>query len=271
MPSVFSNEETTMIPWIKRIALAYCLSAGLAVAFVRPSTARAADTRTSAKSPVADAKSPPSGSTKAAAASQPHVSRVVFIVAKNCKKCEEELTRLKRPGGDFETMRAGGWLIGEGKGNHIQIVDRDDVTDLVRKLNPKEFPVVACIEDGEVVRSFRSGCTTPLDTWTFGFLAKGIDERPPGAVLEAARVESTGSYRLRGNHWSVEGDWSPTREKVLEHLHGQNHYWQLEPQWHIDGWSYEELRSLHDDLHERYDTVTTTSSSPEPVRKWKGG
>jgi hypothetical protein len=259
-----------MVPWTKRLALACCLLVGSTVAFGRPSTARAGDPTTT-KPAVADARLPASAITKASAAGQPHVSRVVFIVAKNCKKCEEELTRLKRPGGDFETMRAGGWLIGEGKGNHVQIVDRDDVPALVAKLNPKEFPVVACIEDGEVVRSFRSGCTTPLDAWTFGFLAKGIDERPPAAVLEAARVESTGSYRLRGNHWSVEGDWSPTREKVIEHLRGSNHYWQLEPQWHIDGWSYEELRSLHDDLHERYDTVTTTSSSPEPVRKWKGG
>ena len=136
-------------------------------------------------------------------------------------------------------MRAGGWLIGDGPRNHIQIVDRDQVPELAKKLNPREYPVVACIDRGEVVRSFKSGCTTPLDAWTFGFLAKGIDERPPAAVLEAARVESTGSYRLRGNHWSVEGDWNPTRDKVIQHLRGPNHASELEPQWHIDGWSYE--------------------------------
>ncbi|HEY2147589.1 MAG TPA: hypothetical protein VGH32_06610 [Pirellulales bacterium] len=265
-----------MLPWIKRFALANCLLVELTLAFSQSSAAFAGGGAISSQPTVQEKTSQPLASAKSAAgkvaSSQPHVSRVVFIIAKSCKKCEDELARLKRPGGDFETMRAGGWLIGEGKGNHIQIVDRNDVPDLVAKLTPREFPVVACIEDGEVVRSFRSGCTTPLDAWTFGFLAKGIDERPPGAVLEAARVDSTGSYRLRGNHWSVEGDWSPTREKVLEHLHGPNHYWQLEPQWHIDAWSYEELRSLHDDLHERYDTVTTSSNSSEASpRKWKGG
>jgi hypothetical protein len=262
-----------MSPLLNRSALAFCFF--FALMLPRPSAAGAADSAASTKPTVGETMAQPSSTSKIAStnsiASQTHGSRVVFIVAKNCKKCDEELTRLKRPGGDFETMRASGWLIGEGKGNHIQIVDRDDVPDLVAKLKPREFPVVACIEDGEVVRSFRSGCTTPLDAWTFGFLAKGIDERPPGAVLEAARVESTGSYRLRGNHWSVDGDWSPTREAVISHLRGPNHYWQLEAQWHIDSWSYEELRSLHDDLHERYDTVTTSSSSSEPVRKWKGG
>jgi hypothetical protein len=79
-------------------------------------------------------------------------------------------------------------------------------------------------------------------------------------VLEAARVESTGSYPLRGNHWSVEGDWNPTRDKVITHLRGPNHYWQLTAAWKIDDWSVEELRSLHDDLHERYDTGGSSSS-----------
>ncbi len=142
----------------------------------------------------------------------------------------------------------------------IQIVDRDEVPDLVEKLDHQEFPTVACIDHDEIVRYFRSGCTTPLDMWTFGFLAKGIDERPPSAVLEAARVESTGSYPLRGNHWSVEGDWNPTRDKVITHLRGPNHLAQLIPEWHIDDWSLEELRSLHDDLHEKYDTGSYSSS-----------
>lgn len=200
-----------------------------------------------------------------------HDSHVVVIVAKDCKRCDDELARLKKAGGEFERMRAAGWLIGDGPWNHIQIVDREKVADLVAKLKPREFPVVACVEGGEVVRSFKSGCTTPLDAWTFGFLAKGVDERPPGTVLEAARVESTGSYPLRGNHWSVDGDWSPTRETVLQHLHGPNHSWELESRWQIDKWSYEELRSLHDDLHERYDAPTTSHSSDTGVKKWKGG
>jgi hypothetical protein len=194
--------------------------------------------------------------------------RVLFITAKDCPRCDEELARLRRSGGVFEKMQAGGWRIGEGPENQIQIVDREQEPELVQKLAPREFPVVACVEDGEVVRSFKSGCTTPLDAWTFGFLAKGVDERPPGAVPEAARVESTGSYRLRGNHWSVEGDWNPTRESVIEHLRSSAHTGQLEPQWQIEGWSYEELRSLHDDLHERYDMPKSPS---RPKHSYSGG
>jgi hypothetical protein len=177
--------------------------------------------------------------------------RVLFITAKDCDRCQQELARLRRAGGDFEKMLARGWKIGETADNHLQIVDREIVADLVRQLEVSEFPTVACVDHGEIVRSFKSGCTTPLDVWTFGFLAKGIDERPPGMVPEAARVETTGNYPLRGNHWSVEEDWNPTRERVISHLRGPNHGSQIAATWKIEEWSYEELRSLHDNLHER--------------------
>jgi len=201
--------------------------------------------------------------------------RVVFIIAKDSPKCDQELLRLRRAGGDFERLRAAGWTIGAGPENLVQIVDREAVPELAEELDVHEFPTVACIDHGEIVRYFRWGCTTPLDIWTFGFLAKGIDERPPGTVLEAARVESTGSYPLRGNHWSVEGDWSPTREKVISHLRGPNHLYQLIPAWHIDDWSLEELRSLHDDLHERYDapamsTQRSSGSGKPEYMRFKG-
>jgi hypothetical protein len=189
--------------------------------------------------------------TRDSTAIQPHNPRVLFITTKNCPRCEQELARLNRAGGDFEKMRSRGWKIGEGADNHLQIVDRDAAPDCVRKIEVREFPAVACIEKDEVVRSFQSGCTTPLDMWTFAWLAKGIDERPPAVVPEAARVESTGSYRLRGNHWSVDGDWNPTRATVISHLRSPAHVSHLLATWQIDNWSYEELRALHDDLHER--------------------
>jgi hypothetical protein len=217
-------------------------------------------------------------SDKPASGKRPLNPRVLFITAKDSPHSDQELARLRRAGGEFDKMKAIGWTIGVGPENMVQIVDRDEVPELVEKLSVKEFPTVACIDHDEVVRYFRWGCTTPLDAWTFGFLAKGIDERPPGAVLEAARVESTGSYPLRGNHWSVEGDWSPTRDKVITHLRGPNHLAQLIPTWHIDDWSLEELRSLHDDLHEKYDTGTYSSSrssnSSSPASdylRFKGG
>ena len=175
----------------------------------------------------------------------------MFITMHGCEACSRELARLRRPGGDFEAMQSRGWKIGEGPENHVQIVDREAVADLVRQLDIHEYPTIACVSDGEIVRSFKSGCTTPLDAWTFGFLLKGENERPPGSVPEAARVKTTGSYPLRGNHWSVDGDWNPSQERVVSHLRGPNHASQIAASYQIEVWSYEELRSLHDDLHER--------------------
>lgn len=177
--------------------------------------------------------------------------RVLFITEKNCQRCTEELLRLNKPRGEFETMRSIGWKIGETAENHIQIVDRESIPELTELLGAREYPAVVCIEGDEIVRSFKSGCTTPLDAWTFGFLLKGKNERPPGAVLEAARVKTTGHYPLRGNHWTVEGDDHPTVQKLVAHLRGPNHGHQIPASDAIETWSYEELRSLHDDLHER--------------------
>jgi hypothetical protein len=191
---------------------------------------------------------------------RPRNPRVLFITAKDNARCDEELARLRRPGGDFERMRAYGWKIGPGVGSHLQIVDRDTIPDLVRRLDVHDYPTVACVSDDEIVRSFQSGCTTPLDQWTFGWLAKGVDERPPSSVPEAARAETTGHYPLRGNHWSVDGDWSPARETVIQHLRGPNHASRLSASWEIESWSYEELRSLHDNLHEAEGGTASSSS-----------
>jgi hypothetical protein len=186
-----------------------------------------------------------------AAEPKPRSPRVLFIVEKDCERCEQELARLEKPGGDFEAMRARGWKIGAGPENHVQIVDHEEVTDLIDGLALGEYPTVVCIEKGEIVRSFKDGCTTPLDAWTFGFLLKGENERPRGSVSEAARVKTTNSYPLRGNHWSVEGDSRPSIERLISHLRGPNHGHQIAANQAIETWSYEELRSLHDDLHER--------------------
>ena len=183
-------------------------------------------------------------------------TRVLLITARDCPRCEEELTRLQRAGGDFDKLRNSGWTIGTGPENHLQVIDREgpdesEAAELVGQLDVREFPTVACVSEGKIVRSYKTGCRTPLDVWTFGFLAKGVDERPKGFVLEAARAESTGHYPLRGNHWSVDEDWNPSRTKVIGHLRGPNHAHQAARYADIESWSYEELRSLHDNLHEQ--------------------
>jgi hypothetical protein len=183
--------------------------------------------------------------------------RVLMIVEKGSDRSQQELTRLRQPGGDFEKLQAQGWKIGTEPDNHLQVVDRERVPELVEKLGVRDYPTVACIDGGNILRAFKSGCTTPLDVWTFGWLAKGIDERPTPPAFELAKVDTTGHYPLRGNHWSVDGDWSPPRETVVSHLRGP-HGARILTSWQIESWAYEELRSVHDDLHES----ETGSSSP---------
>jgi hypothetical protein len=79
-------------------------------------------------------------------------------------------------------------------------------------------------------------------------------------------VETTGQYALRGNHWSVDDDWSPTREKVVSHLRG-THGSQIPATYAIETWSYEELRSLHDNLHEQELRSTSYAASSRPVKR----
>lgn len=198
---------------------------------------------------------------------EPRKLRVLFITAKDCEKCDAELKRLRQAGGEFESMRSAGWKIGETPDNHIQIVDRADVPELAELLKDRELPSVVCVENGEVLRYFKHGCTTPLDAWTFGWLMKGINERPKPAVPEKIEVETTGHYPLRGNHWSVDGDFNPGREKVIQHLRGEFHSPQLMAEWKIDEWSVEELRSLHDDLHERYGGGVVSTGVGQPAQQ----
>ncbi len=197
----------------------------------------------------------------------PRNLRVLFITDKHCDKCERELKRLRKPGGEFESMQARGWKIGETPDNHIQIVDRADVPEFAELLKDRELPSVICVENGEVLRYFKLGCTTPLDAWTFGWLMKGQNERPKPAVPEKIEVETTGHYPLRGNHWSVDGDLDPSHAKVVAHLRNEFHSPQLMAEWKIDEWSVEELRSLHDDLHERYGGGVVGSGFGQPAQQ----
>lgn len=177
--------------------------------------------------------------------------RILFIVRDDCAECDAELGRLQRVDGPFVTLREAGWRIGSDPTDHIQIVNAADIPELVERWQLPEYPAVVCIEKGEILRSFKDGCSTPLDPYMFGWLLKGFDERERPPVAEAVEVETSGHYPLRGNHWSVDGDWSPSQERIVFHLRGPNHNGLFPQEWRIESWSTEELRSLHDDLHEQ--------------------
>lgn len=47
------------------------------------------------------------------------------------------------------------------------------------------------------------------------------------------------------------GDFNPKRDVLVSHLRSPSHAHGIAANWKVETWSYEELRSLHDDLHER--------------------
>lgn len=214
------------------------------------------------------AKSPPPPPPDAAPGKP--AKRILVVITPDCERCQEELAKMNAPGGPMETLRKRGWKIGPDPGNHIQIVDRSkpvaaDFAKLVADLPESDSPTVLCVEDGQIERSFQRGCTTPLDQWTFGWLMTGNDDRPEDFDPEPVSVKTTGNYRLRGNHWSVEGNWNPTQEYVARHLRAA-HSNSIQAGWKIEDWSVDELKSLHDDIHDREEGfrgryATTTSSS----------
>ena len=201
--------------------------------------------------------------------------RVVLITSKNSVQCQKELERLRKTGGDFSAMQAQGWKIGPEDTNHVQLIDQSEVQpEILRKLDTSEYPIIACIENGEVIRSFKDGCSTPLDAWTFGWMLKGVNERPKEPIPEAIRVTTTGSYPLRGNHWSVDGVNNPSKEYLVSHLRSATHVSYLNASYKIEDWSVEELRSLHDDLHEKYGpaapTGVATGQQPTGINQFSG-
>lgn len=186
---------------------------------------------------------------------QPRSRRILLLTGPECQSCVDELRRLEAAGGAFELLRRRGWRIGTGAENHIQVIDQSrpvdpDIAPVVAMQHPVNAPCVAYVEKGEIARSFHGGCTTPLDQWTFGWLMTGNDERPVPFRPEPISVVTSGNYPLRGNHWSVEGNVNPTREYIVQHLRS-THGAQIQTNWNIETWSLEELRSVHDDLHDR--------------------
>ena len=182
----------------------------------------------------------------------PRNPRVLVIVADDCSECDARLAELQQPAGAFAALRANAWKIGQAADNHIQVVHARDIAPQIAEWRLTRFPAIVCVDGDEIVRSFSTGCATPLDAYAFGFLYKGVDERPQPPPPEEVAVETTGHYPLRGNHWSVDGNYAPTRDQVAEHLRGPNHNELFPQEWEIESWSLEELLALHDDLHEQY-------------------
>lgn len=205
------------------------------------------------------------GLAQAADKNGPRNPRVLVIVADDCPECDARLAELQQAGGAFAALRANGWRIGPAADNHIQVVPARDIARQISEWQLTKFPAIVCIDGDEIVRSFSTGCATPLDAYAFGFLLKGVDERPQPPPAEEVTVETTGHYPLRGNHWSVDGNYEPTQKQVAEHLRGPSHNELFPQEWEIESWSLEELLALHDDLHEQNQPLSLLTGEEESM------
>lgn len=172
--------------------------------------------------------------------------RVIFFTADWCIECrtikQNELPKLEKKG----------WSIGENSSAQIQVVDIDDNPELWRKhgSQPDGLPQFVCVYDGQVVRSLRAGCATPMDAWGIGWTYFGMDERPT-PKREPVTADSNGVYPVRGSWWSVEGVWNADRGYVINHLLTSSNHTRLQQYAdQIRKLSRVEAHSLHSDDHE---------------------
>ena len=141
--------------------------------------------------------------------------QVIFVIEKNSAKCDEALKRLNAPGGDFEKrQKKVGWHIGADKDCDVRIVDREEIPELVAQLNVREYPAVGCVEKGELVRSFKSGCTTPLDCWTLCWLASGVNWQPAKPCPKRPRWKPPDTTRCGATIGQLTG----TLAALIDHL-----------------------------------------------------
>jgi len=176
--------------------------------------------------------------------------QVLLIMSWDYPGAEAKLRELEAIDGPFDRLRKQGWTVGLNPTDNVRIVSTHQVSALVERLRITQFPAVVAVADGQVVRSFTSGCTTPLDEHTFGWLRTGVGTRPASAPRPAPTVATSGNYPLRGAHWSVDGDWNPPIQQLVQHLRSPMHQHLFPAGWNIERWAYQELLSLHDDLHE---------------------
>lgn len=156
------------------------------------------------------------------------------------------------------SLREQGWRIEYTIDGRLRTNPHIVVCDRISPSAPAQFigeilggnwtiPCAVQFKDGKIIRSWAEDCERPLDSWTFGWLATGIDKRP----VDIDPKPRMGGYPRRSGNWSVNGSWRPSKSYVISHLlnHG-NHRGKFDKTW-LQSLSLGELRGLHDDDHER--------------------
>lgn len=153
----------------------------------------------------------------------------------------------------FPLLREVGWAVSEDESAQVRIVDVKRNPDLWQRYGSEKdgLPQFVTVYDGEVIRSLRKGCATPMDQWGVGWLYHGVDERPE-PKRERVTADSNGIYPVRGSWWSVEGHWNASKSYVIHHLLTSPNHTRLRPYAdQIRRLSRVEAHSLHSDDHER--------------------
>ena len=172
--------------------------------------------------------------------------QVLFFTAEWCAACKV----IKNI--ELKALKDAGWRVGEAETDAVRVIDIEKNPNLWKQYGSEEdgLPQFVCIYDGEVIRSLRSGCSTPMDAYGISWTFKGVDERPEPKRLPVT-VDNNGEYPIRGNWWSVEGNWNASRREVIKHLLESPNHRELRPYGSmIKRMSRAEAHSLHSDHHE---------------------
>lgn len=130
----------------------------------------------------------------------------------------------------------------------------------------KEHPGIELkVVKNDSLEGFFSGKSFPILHWAAGiegegwqsgwtgkeqFLAKVFkDESQPPSKKPLAEQPQTTPYQIQdrgGSHWSVEGDWSPSRQKTINHLVNVHGYERAR----VENLNLGQLLTLHDYAHE---------------------
>lgn len=169
----------------------------------------------------------------------PRGGRVVIVGAEWCAPCVALKPKVAKA---LDDLKSKGWNM-----DLFVVLDITRDEQLVEALVDEpiqDLPFVAFVDNGSVIRHWQSGCNTPMDAWTLGWLATGKSQRPAPKYKSTVRLSG---YPIRGNWWSVDGRWRPTRTRLIAHLSSSNHGFSSS---FLNGLTLEELHSLHSDDHE---------------------
>lgn len=182
-------------------------------------------------------------------ANNPPPNRMLMFTASWCGPCKDWKNNVA------PEMRKRNWLIGKEDWNHIQFIDSDKNKDLESKYGINSLPTFIMIDPfgREVART--------------GFLNAGEMSSFYNKHKEAKKKVQTASYPLNGRTWSVNGDYNPSRQTLIDHLlYGGVHAGKFTKDY-LSQLSRDELMSLHGDDHDH--RVNTKYAEVQPAKVYK--